>query len=186
MVGLVFVSHSRALADALVGLVSQVTATDIPIAVAAGVGPARQDFGTDAVEITEAIQSVYSPDGVLVLMDLGSAILSADMALDFLPPEMKENIRFCDAPFVEGAIAAGVQVGLGSDLATICQEPQVLGSESDRLAGAALGDGRPAAPSASREDDRHRQIPGAMIHIRLPTLVVLAEPPDDLAPNDEL
>ena len=137
MVGLVFVSHSRALADALVELVSQVTATDIPIAVAAGVGPARQDFGTDAVEITEAIQSVYSPDGVLVLMDLGSAILSADMALDFLPPEMKENIRFCDAPFVEGAIAAGVQVGLGSDLATICQEARTsLIPKIEQLAGA--------------------------------------------------
>jgi dihydroxyacetone kinase phosphotransfer subunit len=115
MVGLVFISHSRALADALVGLVSQVTATDIPIAVAAGVGPERQDFGTDAVEIKAAIQSVYSPDGVLVLVDLGSAILSADMALDLLPPEMKEHIRFFDAPFVEGAIAAGVQVGLGVD-----------------------------------------------------------------------
>jgi len=68
MVGLVFVSHSRALADALVGLVSQVTATDIPIAVAAGIGPARQDFGTDAIEITEAIQSVYSPDDVLATL----------------------------------------------------------------------------------------------------------------------
>ena len=52
MVGLVFISHSRALADALVGLVSQVTATDIPIAVAAGVGPTRQDFGTDASELS--------------------------------------------------------------------------------------------------------------------------------------
>ena len=68
MVGVVFVSHSRALAAALVGLVSQVTATEIPIAVAAGVGPTRQDFGTDAVEITEAIQSVYSPDGVLATL----------------------------------------------------------------------------------------------------------------------
>jgi len=68
MVGLVFVSHSRALADALVGLVSQVTVTDIPIAVAAGIGPARQDFGTDVIEITEAIKSVYSPDGVLATL----------------------------------------------------------------------------------------------------------------------
>jgi phosphoenolpyruvate-protein phosphotransferase/dihydroxyacetone kinase phosphotransfer subunit len=122
MVGLVIVSHSRSLADALVNLVIQVTNAEIPIAIAAGVGPERDEFGTDAVEIMEAIQSVYSEDGVLVLMDLGSAILSAEMALELLPPELVENVRFCAAPVVEGAIAAGVQIGLGSDLDTVCNE----------------------------------------------------------------
>jgi phosphocarrier protein FPr len=77
MVGLVIVAHSRALANALVDLVRQVTNTEIPLALAAGVGPERDEFGTDAVEIMDAIQSVYSDEGVLVLMDLGSAILSA-------------------------------------------------------------------------------------------------------------
>ncbi|MBN1149268.1 MAG: phosphoenolpyruvate--protein phosphotransferase [Anaerolineales bacterium] len=122
MVGLVIVSHSRALADALVDLVRQVTNIDIPIAVAAGVGTDRAEFGTDAVEIMDAIQSVYSSEGVLVLMDLGSAILSAEMALDLLPPDMAGKIRFCAAPVVEGAIAAGVQIGLGSDLEIACNE----------------------------------------------------------------
>jgi phosphoenolpyruvate-protein phosphotransferase/dihydroxyacetone kinase phosphotransfer subunit len=122
MVGLVIVSHSRALAKALVDLVRQVTAASIPLAVAAGVGEQHEEFGTDAVEIMEAIQSVYSPDGVLVLMDLGSAILSAETALELLPPEMANNVRFCPAPLVEGAIAAGVQVGLGSGLDAVCQE----------------------------------------------------------------
>ena len=92
MVGLVIVSHSRALADALVGLLRQVASADLPIAVAAGIGENRSEFGTDAVEIMEAIQSVYSDEGVLVLMDLGSAVLSANMALEFLPPEMAEKI----------------------------------------------------------------------------------------------
>ncbi len=111
MVGLVLVSHSRALADALVGLLRQVASPDLPVAVAAGIGDDRTEFGTDAVEIMEAIQSVYSDDGVLVLMDLGSAVLSAKMALDFLPPEMAEKIRFCGAPMIEGAVAAAVQIG---------------------------------------------------------------------------
>ena len=122
MVGLVIVSHSRALANALVDLVGQVSNAEIPMALAAGIGPERDEFGTDAIEIMEAIQSVYSEDGVLVLMDLGSAILSAEMALELLPPDMAEKIRFCAAPVVEGAIAAGVQVGLGSDLETVCME----------------------------------------------------------------
>jgi phosphoenolpyruvate-protein phosphotransferase/dihydroxyacetone kinase phosphotransfer subunit len=136
MVGLVIVSHSRALAKALVDLVRQVTATQIPLALAAGVGSEREEFGTDAVEIMEAIQSVYSPDGVLVLMDLGSAILSAETALELLPPEMAHNVRFCPAPLVEGAIAAGVQVGLGSELDAICQEARSsLLPKIDQLAG---------------------------------------------------
>lgn len=124
MVGLVIVSHSRALALALVDLVEQVSAAQVSIAVAAGVGPERTEFGTDAVEIMEAIQSVYSVDGVLVLMDLGSAILSAEMALELLPAEMVDQVRFCAAPLVEGAIAAAVQAGLGANLDSVCREAQ--------------------------------------------------------------
>src|SRR5271169_5537656 len=116
MVGLVIVSHSRELANALANLVKQVSSSDIPIAIAAGIGDDRKEFGTDALEISEAIQSVFSPSGVLVMMDLGSAVLSAKLALDFLPPEIKSQVRFCSAPLVEGAIAAGVQIGLGSDI----------------------------------------------------------------------
>ena len=122
MVGLVIVSHSRLLADALVGLLRQVASAELPIAVAAGIGDDSSEFGTDAVEIMEAIQSVFSEEGVVVLMDLGSAVLSAQMALDLLPPEMADKIRFCGAPLVEGAIAAAVQIGLTSDLDAICRE----------------------------------------------------------------
>jgi multiphosphoryl transfer protein len=122
MVGLVLVSHSRALADALVNLLRQVASPDLPVAVAAGIGEDRAEFGTDAVEIMEAIQSVYSEDGVLVLMDLGSAVLSAKMALEFLSPEMAGKVRFCGAPMIEGAVAAAVQVGLTNDLDMICRE----------------------------------------------------------------
>ena len=64
MVGLVLVSHSRALADALIGLLRQVASPDLPVAVAAGIGEGRSEFGTDAIEIMDAIQSVYSDDGV--------------------------------------------------------------------------------------------------------------------------
>lgn len=152
MVGLVIVSHSRALAKALVDLVNQVSSVDVPIAIAAGVGPERQEFGTDAVEIGEAIQQVYSPEGVLVIMDLGSAVLSAEMARDLLPPEMAANIRFCSAPLVEGAIAAGVQAGLGSDLASVCQEAeQALLPKKDHLGQPAEGVATPAIQPGAGE-----------------------------------
>jgi phosphocarrier protein FPr len=113
------------LAKALVALIHQVAQGEVSLAFAGGVGPDREEFGTDAIEIMEAIQAVYSPSGVLVLMDLGSAVLSAELSLELLPDEMKPNIRFCAAPLVEGAIAAAVQASLGSDLDAVCQEAQL-------------------------------------------------------------
>ncbi len=124
MVGLVLVSHSQELAKALVDLVKQIAPQDIQITMSAGVGPTHQEFGTDAIEIAKAIQSVYSSDGVLVLMDIGSAVLSADMALELIPLEMRGKVTLCSAPLVEGAISAGVQASLGSDLETVCREAQ--------------------------------------------------------------
>jgi phosphocarrier protein FPr len=147
MVGLVIVSHSRALAEALAGLIRQVASADLPIALAAGVGEDRGQFGTDAVEIMEAIQSVYSEAGVLVLMDLGSAVLSAKLALDLLPPEMGDRIRFCGAPLVEGAIAAAVQIGLDSDLDTVCREANAALAPKREQLGQETGDTTTPTPA---------------------------------------
>jgi phosphocarrier protein FPr len=124
MVGFVLVSHSRDLAKGLLALIKQVANPNVPVAIAAGAGPDHTDFGTDAIEIMEAIQTVSSPDGVVVLMDLGSAVLSAQMAIDLLPPEISSGVRLCAAPLVEGSMAAVVQAGLGSDADTICREAE--------------------------------------------------------------
>jgi len=122
MVGLVIVSHSRVLSRSLADLVRRVTRQELPLAAAGGSGEDHADFGTDAMDILGAVESVYRPDGVVVLMDLGSAVLSAETALAFLGDEKRTNVRLCSAPLVEGAVAAGVQIGLGSDLDTICRE----------------------------------------------------------------
>ncbi|MEI7990780.1 MAG: dihydroxyacetone kinase phosphoryl donor subunit DhaM, partial [Chloroflexota bacterium] len=122
MIGLVIVSHSKALASSLVDLARQVASPDVPFAFSGGVGDDHQEFGTDTIDIMDAIQRVYNPDGVLVLMDLGSAVLSAEMALDLLPEEMREKIMICPAPVVEGTISAAVQASLGCDLQTAYDE----------------------------------------------------------------
>ncbi len=122
MVGLVLVSHSRPLAEALYELVRQVSQTDLPIAIAAGVGDGRAEFGTDAIEIAEAIQKVHSPEGVLVLMDLGSAVISAELALELLPDDMRSSVHLCPAPLIEGSIAAAVIAAHESSLETVCGE----------------------------------------------------------------
>jgi phosphoenolpyruvate-protein phosphotransferase/dihydroxyacetone kinase phosphotransfer subunit len=116
MVGLVLVSHSRTLAEAVADLLRRVVSPDLRLACSGGVGDDRALLGTDAIEIQEAISSVYSDDGVLVLMDMGSAILSAETAKDFLNPEEQEKVRLTSAAIVEGGMAAAVQANLGATL----------------------------------------------------------------------
>ena len=122
MVGIVLVSHSRPLALSVQELVRSMTGPALPLAVAAGVGDDHKELGTDAVEIAEAIVSVRGKDGVLVLMDMGSAILSSETALDLLDEPLRAEVRFCAAPFVEGAVASGVTANLGSTLDEVCAE----------------------------------------------------------------
>jgi dihydroxyacetone kinase phosphotransfer subunit len=116
-VGLVLVSHSARLAEGLRDLVEQVAQGRVPIAVAAG--GAEESLGTNAVAIGEAVESLAGPDGVVVLLDLGSAVLSAETALEELAPSVRDRVRMADAPFVEGAVAAAVESSLGSDLEAV-------------------------------------------------------------------
>src|SRR6476619_7320497 len=108
MVGLVVVSHSRALAEAAVELAAEMVHCEGPqIAVAAGLD--EHTLGTDAVAIQEAIERVDGPAGVVVLMDLGSAVLSADLALDLAAdPDLRARVTLSPAPIVEGLVAAVV------------------------------------------------------------------------------
>jgi phosphoenolpyruvate-protein phosphotransferase/dihydroxyacetone kinase phosphotransfer subunit len=114
LVGIVVVSHSRALARAVVALAAEMLhGRPVPIAVAAGLDEVT--LGTDAVRIKEAIQEVDSPAGVVVLMDLGSAVLSAELALDLIDdPDVRERVILSPAPLVEGLIVAAVAAAGGA------------------------------------------------------------------------
>lgn len=122
MVSLVLVSHSAKLGEGLAEILHQMTQGDCKIAVAAGIDDAENPIGTDAVRIMSAIEHVYSPDGVVVLVDLGSAILSAETAIDLLEPEMARHVVISYAPLVEGAFAAAVSASGGDNLATVLAE----------------------------------------------------------------
>jgi phosphocarrier protein FPr len=116
MVGIVVVSHSHALARAAVAIAREMLhGRDVAIAVAAGLD--KTTFGTDAVQVQAAIEQVDSPDGVLVLMDLGSAVLSAELALELLDPAVTARVRLCAAPLVEGLVAAAVAAAGAGTLA---------------------------------------------------------------------
>jgi phosphocarrier protein FPr len=121
MTGIVVVSHSRALADAAVALASEmVHGTQARIQVAAGLDPTT--FGTDAAAIVDAIVAADDGAGVVVLMDLGSAVLSAEMALDLVDADLRQRVVLCPAPLVEGLVVAAVAAAGGAGPAEVAAE----------------------------------------------------------------
>ena len=121
MTGLVVVSHSRALADAAVALAGEMLhGSQVRIRVAAGLDAAT--FGTDATAIVDAIVAADDGVGVVVLMDLGSAVLSAEMALDLIDPELRGRTLLCPAPLIEGLVVAAVAAAGGASPAEIAAE----------------------------------------------------------------
>ncbi|GAC1380808.1 MAG: phosphoenolpyruvate--protein phosphotransferase [Ktedonobacteraceae bacterium] len=128
-VGLVIVSHSTQLAAGVAELASQMIQHKVPIAAAGGAtGDSGDILGTSVDKILAAIQSVDGPDGVLVLMDLGSAILSTEMALELLDSEQAERIQLSYAPLVEGAMAAAIEASIGHTLMEIKQAAEKTAS----------------------------------------------------------
>jgi phosphoenolpyruvate---glycerone phosphotransferase subunit DhaM len=114
LVSLVLVSHSRTLVEGLGEMVAQVAGPDVRVALAGGTDDGR--LGTSAPLIGSAIREVHGPDGTLVLLDLGSAALSLEVALDELEPDERAAVRVSDAPLVEGAVLAAVQASVGATL----------------------------------------------------------------------
>ena len=147
MIGIVIVSHSARLAEGVAELARAAAGPDVRLATAGGMDLPGQPLGTDAALIWRAIEEVYSDDGVLVLMDLGSALLSAEMALDLLAPERRERVALCAAPLVEGAVAAAVQARLGSSLEQAMAEALgALRPKSEHLSSAPSAPGAPRPP----------------------------------------
>ena len=134
-VGLVVVSHSRTLARSAVALAAEMLhGRPLNIEVAAGLDDTT--FGTDAVAIMEAIVRADGPAGVVVLMDLGSAVLSAELALDLLQdPAVRERVTLSPAPLVEGLIVAAVAAAGGASRAEVAAEARdALMGKSGHLA----------------------------------------------------
>ena len=103
MVGIVIVSHSQKLAEGVVEL-AKMMAAEAPIAAAGGLDDGN--FGTSYEKISAAIDSVYSADGVAILMDMGSAVMTTEMVLEDLE---RDNVKMLDCPLVEGAVLAAVE-----------------------------------------------------------------------------
>lgn len=160
MIGLVLVSHSKALAMAIRELVRQMVGSDFPVAIAAGVGDDHEEIGTDAVFIAETLKPFCEGDGAVVLMDLGSAVLSAQTAIELLDAEgvadTAEKLRLCPAPIVEAAIVAAVQAKSGGDLDLVAGEAMTaLAAKQAQLGIEDRTASPPPAAQISAGDDVH-------------------------------
>lgn len=142
MVGFVIISHSKKLAEGIVDL-TRMMAPDARIAAAGGLEDGS--FGTSYEKIQTAIREVYSDDGVILLMDMGSAVMTAEMVLESMGSETQDpevwnqkkqnpermadlNIRMADCPIAEGAVVGTVQAVSGASMEEILEELVTLGA----------------------------------------------------------
>ena len=126
MVGIVIVSHSEHLASSVIEL----TRAMAPKALTASAGGLEDgSFGTSFQRIQSSIESIYSEDGVLVLVDMGSAVMTTQMVLESMP---EKKVEIVDCPLVEGAVVATLdaEIGIGfeeikKDLSEVASTPKL-------------------------------------------------------------
>jgi phosphocarrier protein FPr len=165
----VIVSHSAALAGAVVELAGQMGGGEVRIEPAGGMTDPPGAIGTDLELVGAAIARAAGPEGVLVLMDLGSAVMTAEMAAEMAAAESDTRVLLCEAPLVEGAVAAAARAGAGAPLDEVADEARsALGMKAAQL-GIEAG-GPSAAPELPGADAPQRS-PGGQevrLHVGIP------------------
>jgi dihydroxyacetone kinase phosphotransfer subunit len=116
VIGLVLVAHSADVVRGVAAMVAQ-AAPGVPVDGAGGLSGGR--LGTNGLEVADALRRILAAsgrDGVLVFVDLGSAAMAVDLALDELVPAERARVRLTEAPFIEGAVLAAVAAAGGSGM----------------------------------------------------------------------
>jgi dihydroxyacetone kinase phosphotransfer subunit len=116
-VSIVIVSHSPDVARGAADMVRQMVGDEVRVAPCGG-NPGG-GLGTDVGAILAAIESVWSPKGVAILVDLGGAETNSEMAIELFDAGRRDQVVICNAPIVEGAVMAATEAAGGSDLATV-------------------------------------------------------------------
>jgi PTS hybrid protein len=119
VVSLVIVSHSARLAEGVAELAGQMAQGKVAIAVAGGA--ADGSLGTSVDKIVAALEQVSGPDGTLVLLDLGSAVMATEMAVETFAATHAARVKISSAPLVEGAVVAAVEASTDSNLEEVAQ-----------------------------------------------------------------
>ena len=167
MVGLVVVSHSRELAEGVVALAREMGGAELALEAAGGLEEPGA-LGTDPERVRAAVERAMSDDGVLVLMDLGSALMSAEMAIELLA-DGGDRVRLSEAPLVEGAVAAAVSARGGGTIDEVAAEARgALAMKASQLGAEAPDAGpAPAAPTAPADAEARLEVRNAIgLHAR--------------------
>lgn len=118
MISIVVVSHSPKIAQGAKELADEMSQGKINIYAAGGVDD--ETIGTNAERIHAALEEAMNDDGVLILLDLGSAVMSTQMAIEFLDETDQAKVKISDAPLVEGTIIASIEASAGNNLDAVC------------------------------------------------------------------
>jgi dihydroxyacetone kinase phosphotransfer subunit len=116
-VGIVIVSHSPKVAEGAADMVREMVGHEVRVAHCGG-NP-DGGLGTDVAAIQAAIDAVYGPAGVAILVDLGGAETNSEMAIELLSDERRARVVICNAPIVEGAVMAATEASGGASLAEV-------------------------------------------------------------------
>lgn len=147
-VALVLVSHSALVARGTAELAAQM-APDVRVVPAGGLPVAgAEEIGTSLDRVLEAVTQALAEGDVVVLTDLGSAVLTSEAALEMLDDDDAARVRLADAPFVEGAVAAAVAAQQGGDVDTVARAAESAGGRTGASAPDATADGAASAATA--------------------------------------
>ncbi|WP_027340104.1 dihydroxyacetone kinase phosphoryl donor subunit DhaM [Halonatronum saccharophilum] len=117
MVGIVVVSHSYKIAEGVKELTKELVPREVPLISIGGTSDGR--IGTELEDIIDAVEKVYTKEGVIIIGDVGSSLMNSKVALEILDLEGYENVAISSAPLVEGAMVAAIESNLGKNLKTI-------------------------------------------------------------------
>ncbi|MFR1808483.1 MAG: dihydroxyacetone kinase phosphoryl donor subunit DhaM, partial [Pygmaiobacter massiliensis] len=123
MVGIVLISHSGAVAQSVAGL-AKMMAPEARVTFAGGLPDGS--FGTSYDALYEAVRQADDGDGAVLLMDMGIAVMTAEMVQEALP---QTQLLLADAPFVEGAIAATLTAGFGASAEEVLAAAEAVRGE---------------------------------------------------------
>ena len=113
-VAILIVSHSHDVARGTAEMARQMAGENVPIAWTGG--NSEGGLGTNVVDIVEQLGSIWRPEGVAVLLDVGGAEMNSEMAVEQLGRDRARVVRICQAPLVEGAMMAAAEAASGGNL----------------------------------------------------------------------
>ncbi|SET65671.1 dihydroxyacetone kinase, phosphotransfer subunit [Natronincola peptidivorans] len=119
MIGIIIVSHSEKAAEGVRDIAEEMKDESVKVIAAGGADGGR--IGTNPLKIQEAIEAVRDKEGILLFVDLGSAVMSSEMAIEMLEEDVRKKVHIVNAPLVEGVVAATVQASTTRDIRSIIE-----------------------------------------------------------------